>query len=108
MLEDGVYPAAVRRLLIEPFTFHPQLARSRIFEARDDSQERCFARSALAENGEELCLGNLQGNIAENRIAAKILGDAANIEKRRFCEGIGLCRRGGGRSGRGNHAWVVA
>src|SRR6266849_5775288 len=82
ILKHCIHPPAVRWLLVQSFLAHPNFARTGALESRDDSQQRCLARTALTEYGKKLSLGDFQGNVPQDAVPAKILGDVTNAEQR--------------------------
>jgi len=100
VLKDRIHPAPVWRQNIEPFVFHPDFARGRALEARNDAQQCRLARTAFSQDGQKFAFRNLQGDIAQHRMLPKRLCDIANGEQR-------LRARFGGTNncgfGRGSH-----
>ena len=66
---------------IEALPAHPEFAGSRALEAGDDSQQRRFPGSALAEYRQELPFGYLQRNASQNDILPETLRDVANVQQ---------------------------
>ena len=83
MLENGVDAAPVGRKVVEALAAHQNFAGTGAFESGDDAQQRGFARTALAQDGEKFSLGNLQGNVAQDGRLPERLGDIADGEQRR-------------------------
>ena len=81
MLKHGIHAAAVGRLVVESLVSHPDFARGRGLEARDNPQQRGFARAAFAEDREKFSFRNFQRNVPQHHILAEILGDVANAEQ---------------------------
>ena len=74
-----------------------------MLEPCNDSQQRCFAGTALAEYGEKFALSNIKRNIPEHAVLAKILGYVTNAEESRLTRGIYARVRDGSGSGSGSH-----
>src|SRR5258708_34077295 len=80
-LKHSIHTASVRRLLIQSLLSHPHFAGARHFEARDNSQQRGLARSALAQDREEFPLRDIERNIPQHNILSKTFGYILNPEQ---------------------------
>ena len=83
MLENRVHAAPVRWQVVEALAAHQNFAGTGTFKSGDDAQQRGFAGTAFAQDGEEFSLGDLQGNIAQDGILPERLGDIADGEQGR-------------------------
>src|SRR4030095_3871768 len=66
LLKDGVDAAAERRQQVEPLAAHPDFAFVELLESGNQSQQRGFSRSALAQNREECALDDVDGHAAQH------------------------------------------
>src|SRR5579863_6925471 len=89
VLEDRVHPTTVRRLSVQTLVAHPDFASGGALEAGDDAQQRRFSGTALAENGEEFALGDVEGNFPQNHVLTKTLGHVADAQQRDSACSIG-------------------
>ena len=81
VLKHRVDAAAIGREMIEAFSSHQYLAGSDGFKAGDDAQQSGLAGAALAEDGEELALGDIERNAAKHRGFSERLGEVADGEQ---------------------------
>src|SRR6476646_10326566 len=79
-LKNCIDAPSVWRQGVKPPATHPYFAGSRLLESGNDAQERCFARSAFAEDSEKFPFGNIQGNAVKDRVFAEGFGDGADGE----------------------------
>src|SRR6185437_2455460 len=82
-LKNCIDAPSVWRQGVKPPATHPYFAGSRLLESGNDAQERCFARSAFAEDSEKFPFGNIQGNAVKDRVFAEGFGDGADGEESR-------------------------
>ena len=81
MLEDGVYAAAIGRERIQALAIHPDFSGGWLFESRDETEQRGFARATVSQEGEKLTGRNFEGQLAQNFARAKSFDDVADFEQ---------------------------
>src|SRR3979490_3365916 len=81
VLEHGIDPAPVGWQVVEAIASHENFAGSRTFEAGEDAEQRRLARTAFAQDGEELSLSHLQRDIAQHGGLAERLRQVADLEQ---------------------------
>src|SRR6185312_6375989 len=64
----------------------------RRFEAGDDAQQRGLAAARWAEDGEELAVLDLEGDLVDRGNRAEALGDAVDLQQRRHATASRLSR----------------
>ena len=93
MLEHRIYPAAVGRQIVEALASHKNFAGSGAFETGNDAEQRRFARTTFAQDGEEFSLCHLQRDVAQHCGLAERLRQVADLEQRSCgrCRGVVGC-----------------
>src|SRR5882757_808483 len=92
VLEDGVDAALVRSEGVQALAAHPDFAAAGLLEAGDETQQRCFARTAFTEEGKEFSRGDFERDVLQDFVRAETFGDAADFEQDvslgRSCSGV--------------------
>src|SRR5260221_11242883 len=92
VLEDGVHPALVGWESVQAFATHPEFAACGLFEAGDQTQQRCFAGATFPEERKEFSCGDFERDVLQNFARTEMLSDVADFEqdisRSRACQGL--------------------